>query len=79
GADALKPALKRLNMADEAQLMEAIARRHVTDTQVMEALMPGAAGDAAAKELALERDPITIKGLTPGVAFDLGECCHPVP
>jgi guanosine-3',5'-bis(diphosphate) 3'-pyrophosphohydrolase len=80
GRDALAAALKRLKMPDEGALMEAIARRTLSDAQVMEALMPGSAGgDVAAAEAPAQREPISIKGLTPGVAFDLASCCHPVP
>ncbi|KQS03305.1 GTP pyrophosphokinase [Sphingomonas sp. Leaf357] len=78
-ADAQKAALTRLKLADEAALMEAIARRRVTDAQVMEALMPGSAGADALRELPPQSSAISIRGLTPGVAFDLAECCHPVP
>ncbi len=77
GKDAQTAALKRLKLTDEGALMEAIARRTITDAQVMEALMPGSAGaDVAAPA---QREPISIKGLIPGVAFDLADCCHPVP
>ena len=42
------------------------------------ALMPGSAGaDVAA--LPPQSSAISIKGLTPGVAYDLAQCCHPVP
>jgi RelA/SpoT family (p)ppGpp synthetase len=78
-ADAIDAALKRLKLADEAALMEAIARRRITDAEVMEALMPGSASAAKAREMPLQTSAISIKGLTPGVAFDLAECCHPVP
>jgi GTP diphosphokinase / guanosine-3',5'-bis(diphosphate) 3'-diphosphatase len=78
GTEAQKAALKRLKLSDEAALMEAIARRTVTDAQVMEALMPGSAGEDVAAAPA-QREPISIKGLTPGVAFVLSPCCHPVP
>ncbi|QNA87128.1 bifunctional (p)ppGpp synthetase/guanosine-3',5'-bis(diphosphate) 3'-pyrophosphohydrolase [Sphingomonas sp. So64.6b] len=77
--DALKAALKRLKLADEPALMEAIARRRITDAEVMEALMPGSAGAEAMRELPPQSSAISIRGLTPGVAFDLAECCHPVP
>ncbi|MEP6784750.1 MAG: bifunctional (p)ppGpp synthetase/guanosine-3',5'-bis(diphosphate) 3'-pyrophosphohydrolase [Sphingomonadales bacterium] len=80
GKDALAVALKRLKLPDEGALMEAIARRTLSDAQVMEALMPGSAGgDVAANTTPAQREPISIKGLTPGVAFDLATCCHPVP
>ncbi|PAX07247.1 RelA/SpoT family protein [Sphingomonas lenta] len=77
-ADALPHALKRLKLADEAALMHAIARRQLTDAQVMEALMPGSAGADVAQAVP-QLSAISIKGLTPGVAFDLGDCCRPVP
>jgi RelA/SpoT family (p)ppGpp synthetase len=78
GKDAQRDALKRLKLPDEGALMEAIARRTVTDAQVMNALMPGSAGEDVAAAPA-QREPISIKGLTPGVAFVLSPCCHPVP
>jgi GTP diphosphokinase / guanosine-3',5'-bis(diphosphate) 3'-diphosphatase len=78
GEGALGDALKRLKMADEAQLMEAIARRKLTDGQVMDAVMPGSA-DGHAEELPPQSHAIDIKGLTPGVAFHFSTDCRPVP
>jgi len=46
---------------------------------VMEALMPGSAGADALRDLPPQSSAISIRGLTAGVAFDLAECCHPVP
>ncbi|WP_093333074.1 RelA/SpoT family protein [Sphingomonas rubra] len=78
GQDALTHALKRLKLADEAALMVAIARRTLSDAAVMEALMPGSAGaDVAAA--APQSSALSIKGLTAGVAYDLADCCRPVP
>ncbi len=80
GPDALAAALKRLKLPSEGALMEAIARRALGDAQVMEALMPGSAGgDVMTRDVPQQREAISMKGLTPGVAFDLAECCHPVP
>src|SRR5690349_18447835 len=77
--DALKQALKRLKIEDQDSLMVAIARKRIGDEAVMEALMPGSAGgDVAARPLA-QRTAISIKGLTPGVAYHLAQCCHPIP
>ncbi len=78
-ADAITHALNRLNLSDEAALMEAIARRTISDIAVMEALMPGSAEAGDGHALAPQSSAISIKGLTPGVAYELGECCHPVP
>ncbi len=77
--DAIKVALKRLKLTDETALMTAIARRQITDAEVMEAVMPGSAGKEALHAMPPQSTAISIKGLTPGVAFDLGECCHPIP
>ncbi|MEK6637227.1 MAG: bifunctional (p)ppGpp synthetase/guanosine-3',5'-bis(diphosphate) 3'-pyrophosphohydrolase [Pseudomonadota bacterium] len=76
GSEAQKVALKRLSMADEAELMIAITRQKISDAQVMEALMPGSIDLDTAPA---QREAISIKGLTPGVAYALAECCHPIP
>ncbi len=78
GQEALAAACRRLNLADAESLMLAIARQTLTDAQVMEALMPGSAGEGSVSVPA-QREAISIRGLTPGVAFKLATCCHPVP
>ncbi len=78
GSGAMAAALKRLKLTDENALMEAVARQKLTDAQVMEALMPGSGGGDVAT-IPQQREAISIKGLTPGVAFNLASCCHPVP
>jgi RelA/SpoT family (p)ppGpp synthetase len=78
GTGALDEALKRLKLADESQLMQAIARRTLTDPEVMEALMPGSAG-ADVANAPPQSSAISIQGLAPGVAYQLANCCHPVP
>ena len=79
GEDAVKRALKKLKMEDADGLMVAIARKRVTDEEVMEALMPGSAGADVAPRPPAQRTAISIKGLTPGVAYHLAQCCHPIP
>jgi len=64
-------------MDDRAELMIAIATHRVTDAEVMEALIPGSTeGEDHAPR---QHGPVSIRGLTPGIAYHLGECCHPVP
>jgi len=75
--DAVDDAVKRLKLADEDALIEGIALGKITDAQVMEALMPGSAGDEHVAPP--QRHAISIRGLTPGVAYQLAECCRPVP
>ena len=77
--NALDQALKRLKLADIDALMSAIARRTLSDAQVMEALMPGSAGEASKVVAPLAQRAISMRGLTPGVAFKLATCCTPVP
>jgi GTP diphosphokinase / guanosine-3',5'-bis(diphosphate) 3'-diphosphatase len=79
GQDALKNALQRLKLPDDASLMVAVARGTISDAALMEALMPGSAGGDVEAQAPAQRSAISIKGLTPGVAFDLAGCCHPVP
>ncbi|MFV1918968.1 bifunctional (p)ppGpp synthetase/guanosine-3',5'-bis(diphosphate) 3'-pyrophosphohydrolase [Sphingomonas sp. MJ1 (PH-R8)] len=78
-AAAVEDALKRLGLSDENALRDAIANGKLDDEAVIEALMPGTAAGARAKQLLGQRAPIVIEGLTPGVAFDLAEDCRPVP
>ncbi|WP_417608939.1 RelA/SpoT family protein [Parasphingorhabdus sp.] len=80
GKRAIKAGLKRLGMAEPDDLMMAIGTRELSDREVMEALMPGSVNDNEDERQWPEQDrAISIKGLTPGVAFNLAECCHPVP
>jgi len=79
GAEALKRAVKTLKVEDSDALMIKIARRSVSDIELMEALMPGSAGGDVAPRPLGQRTAISIKGLTPGVAYDLAACCHPIP
>ncbi|MEA1014463.1 bifunctional (p)ppGpp synthetase/guanosine-3',5'-bis(diphosphate) 3'-pyrophosphohydrolase [Sphingomonas sp. LY54] len=78
GWEAVTEAMKRLNIHDDDSLMEAIALKRIDDVAVMEALMPGSATKQGVKPPP-QRQAISIKGLTPGVAFDLAACCHPIP
>ena len=78
-AEALAKAIKRLKLEDADALMMAISRKRLTDEAVMEALMPGSVGTDIAPRPLAQRQAISIKGLTPGVAFSLASCCHPIP
>ena len=77
--EALPRALKKLKVEDEDALMVAIARKRIGDEALMEALMPGSTGGDVAPRPPAQRQAISIKGLTPGVAYHLAQCCHPIP
>ena len=80
GKKAVKDAVKRLGLSSEDELMRAIGTAKIDDRTVMEALVPGSAKDLPEPEHWPKQErAISIRGLTPGVAFHLGACCHPVP
>jgi guanosine-3',5'-bis(diphosphate) 3'-pyrophosphohydrolase len=80
GKKAIREALKRLDMEEEEDLYYAVGSAKIEDREVMEALVPGCTAE-------LEEDAdwdrggksLSIRGLTPGVGFQLAQCCHPVP
>ena len=80
GEKAIKAALGRLRLETVGDLHYAIGRQRLRDTEVMDALVPGIVADM--KREGVRFGParaISIEGLTPGVAYTLAECCHPVP
>ncbi|MEO7248081.1 MAG: bifunctional (p)ppGpp synthetase/guanosine-3',5'-bis(diphosphate) 3'-pyrophosphohydrolase [Novosphingobium sp.] len=80
GKKAIKDAVKRLKLEDEEDLMVRIGTAKIADRAVMEALVPGStAGLERPEEWPQQERAISIKGLTAGMAFKLGDCCHPVP
>ncbi|WP_309752747.1 bifunctional (p)ppGpp synthetase/guanosine-3',5'-bis(diphosphate) 3'-pyrophosphohydrolase, partial [Novosphingobium sp.] len=80
GKKAVKDAAKRLELASEEDLMVAIGTAKLEDRVVMEALVPGSTKDLPEPEHWTKQNrAISIKGLTAGMAFHLGQCCHPVP
>ncbi|MBX9644162.1 MAG: bifunctional (p)ppGpp synthetase/guanosine-3',5'-bis(diphosphate) 3'-pyrophosphohydrolase [Novosphingobium sp.] len=80
GKKAVKDAVKRLGLANEEELMIAIGTAKLEDRAVMEALVPGSTKHMAEPENWPKQDrAISIRGLTAGMAFHLGTCCHPVP
>ena len=71
---------KSLNILFLMLLMFAIGSAKLSDREVMEALVPGCTADMGEEEDWTKREHvISIRGLTPGVGFQLAQCCHPVP
>jgi GTP pyrophosphokinase len=81
GDKAEKAAIKRLKLEDKAALMIAIATRRVSDDEVLNALVPGSVEEnpSGNRKKKPQAQAVSILGLTPGIAFTLSECCHPVP
>jgi GTP pyrophosphokinase len=80
GGETLSPALGRLKLPDRNALELAMARNVLTDAQVSEALVPGSTAGQKPRRKRGKPGPeaVSIQGLTPGVAFELG-ACHPIP
>ncbi len=80
GGKAIAAAVKRLGFQREEDLLVAIGTAKLADREVMEALVPGSAANLPDAGMWPQQErAISIRGLTPGMAFDLAECCHPVP
>jgi len=79
GKKALTAALTRLKLEDEDELMHRIGLGKINDRTLMEALVPGFNADGINIDFPGQESAISIHGLTPGVGYHLGECCHPIP
>ena len=79
GKKAVTAALKRLNLETEDDLMHSVGAGKITDRALMEALLPGFDAGTADIDFPSQERAISIRGLTPGVGYHLGDCCHPIP
>ncbi|WP_199554382.1 RelA/SpoT family protein [Sandaracinobacteroides hominis] len=82
GAEAISAALKRLKLPDQSALFLALARQSVTDSQLLEALVPG----SAAKRKARRKSPpksaegaILVDGESHAGGMEMAQCCMPIP
>jgi GTP pyrophosphokinase len=51
------------------------AKRTIAGDQ--EALVPGSTANAQSEDWPRQQRAIAVRGLTPGMAFKLADCCHP--
>lgn len=79
GKKALTAAVERLKLESEEELMHRIGAGKINDRALMEALVPGFDADAVEGDFPNQERAISIRGLTPGVGYHLGDCCHPIP
>jgi len=79
--DAVDAALVRLKLPDRPALYLALARQTVGDAALLEAVVPGSTATLKPRRRskATAKGGISITGLTPGVAYRLADCCHPIP
>ncbi|WP_373476211.1 bifunctional (p)ppGpp synthetase/guanosine-3',5'-bis(diphosphate) 3'-pyrophosphohydrolase [Sphingorhabdus sp.] len=79
GKKALNAAIDRMKLEGEEELMHRIGAGKINDRSLMEMLVPGFDADGTQTDFPNQERAISIKGLTPGVGYHLGECCHPIP
>ncbi len=79
GKKAIAAAIKKLGLETEDDLMHAVGAGKITDRALMVALVPGFEDESADADFPNQERAISIRGLTPGVGYHLGDCCHPIP
>jgi GTP diphosphokinase / guanosine-3',5'-bis(diphosphate) 3'-diphosphatase len=79
GKKALAAAVEKLGYQDEADFMHAIGAGKIGDRALILALAPGFDPEGSDGDWQSQERAISIRGLTPGVGYHLGDCCHPVP
>ncbi|MFL2770439.1 MAG: RelA/SpoT family protein [Rhodospirillaceae bacterium] len=87
--DGLKVACKKLFLEDEIAIFAAVGEGQLFARKVLEAIYPGAKPRQEPKVVNFSRPKdkgikqsggaVPIKGLTPGLAVHMAECCHPLP
>ncbi len=87
--DGLVGAAKKLGFKNRTAIYAAVGEGRLMARQVLEAVYPGAKADLTPKVVnffrikgkskSKEESAVPIKGLTPGLAVHMGECCHPLP
>ena len=79
GKKALAAAVERLRLESDDELMHRIGAGKINDRVLMEALVPGFDAADVSGDFPNQERAISIRGLTPGVGYHLGDCCHPIP
>ena len=83
--DGLSEACEKLDMEDRVAIYAAVGEGRVVARQVLEAIYPGVKSEPEPKVVNISKAKgkkdiaVGIKGLTPGLAVHMSECCHPLP
>jgi GTP pyrophosphokinase len=72
---------KKLRLAKAEDVYADVGRGALRPHEVLQAVFPELkrAGKVAKKGAPGEVKPISIRGLTEGISYTLGQCCHPLP
>ena len=75
----IDPILKQLDYKSRRSLYFALGKSEINSDEVLNILLPKKANNNKILNLNNRKDKgISIKGLKPGVAIHMGECCHPL-
>jgi len=78
---AIEEVAKKLRLAKAEDVFADVGRGALRGHEVLQAVFPELkrAGKVAKKPKPGEVKPISIRGLTEGISYTLGQCCHPLP
>jgi len=78
---AIEEVAKKLRLAKAEDVFADVGRGALRGHEVLQAVFPELkrAGKVAKKPKPGEVKPISIRGLTEGISYALGQCCHPLP
>ncbi len=79
GAKAIKGAITRLNLHSEEDMMYKVGAGTLKDRDLISALAPDLSETFDMGNWQAGDNIVSIRGLTSGLSYNLGECCHPVP
>ena len=79
GAKAIKGAITRLNLHSEEDMMYKVGAGTLKDRDLIAALAPDLSETFDMGNWQAGDNIVSIRGLTSGLSYNLGECCHPVP
>ena len=78
---AIEDVAKKLRLPKAEDVYADVGRGALRGNEVLQAVFPELkrSGKAAKKSGQGEVKPISIRGLTQGISYTLGQCCHPLP
>jgi GTP pyrophosphokinase len=79
---AIEEVAKKLRLAKTEDVFAEVGRGALRASDVLEAVFPELKADSARRKHIYARNDqkkISIQGLTEGISYKLGQCCHPLP
>jgi guanosine-3',5'-bis(diphosphate) 3'-pyrophosphohydrolase len=78
---AIEEVAKKLRLSKSEDVYAEVGRGALRGHEVLEAVFPELKRDSSKQKAFSENKPkaISIKGLTEGISYRLGQCCHPLP